>query len=239
MDIDINLLNQKLKKILQKIPLKKLSIYLLAILFVLFLVITGIIVFYSPAEFEAEFTRELQEDRSPMLDAYMKFVSWFGENQVAIPMIVGVFILFSLFGYIKEGIFMLLTSLASVLNFGLKLLINRQRPTDDLVEILTETSNQSFPSGHTVHYVVFFGMFLVLFFRIRQIKVIIRVLISLLCLTLIISVPFSRVYLGAHWTSDVTAGIIIGLLVLALLLFFYFKKSSFLDRLNRKGFLLK
>ncbi len=216
---------------LNKINFRKLAIIFLIGLAAGFLLLTLIISIFSIQEFEATLTKELQEERNQLLDKYMLIVSLFGENQVATPMIISTAIIFWLFRYRLEGLFMLLTSLGSVMNFGMKLLINRQRPTDDLVQKITETSNQSFPSGHTVHYVVYFGLLLFFVLEIKAIPVWLKVVISIICLTLIISVPFSRVYLGAHWTTDVIAGFFFGLLVLAGLLFFYFKlqKRDFLQ----------
>jgi membrane-associated phospholipid phosphatase len=215
-----------IKKEVNKVPTQKVAKHLLVFLVLVFLLITSVILIYSPEEFEAVFSRRLQERRHPLLDFYMKFISFFGQRYIPIYKILIVAAVFLLFGYIKEGIFMLLTSIASIFNMGLKLLINRPRPSDELVEILIHVQYQSFPSGHVVHYVVFFGMLMVLVLRIRKIKAWIRVLIAIICLNLILSVPFSRVYLGAHWISDVTAGFIAGILMLTLFLYLYFKNSG-------------
>jgi len=217
---------------LHKINFRKLSITFLIGISFLFLLLTIFISFFSISEFEAALTKELQEERNPLLDFFMITVSKFGENQVATPMIIGTSLVFYLFKYKLEALFILATSLGSLFNFGLKLLINRQRPTADLVEKITETSHQSFPSGHTVHYVVYFGMLLVISIKIKAIPVWAKTVIALFCITLIFSVPFSRVYLGAHWTTDVIAGFFFGILVLSGLLFWYFK-------LQKKGFLQK
>lgn len=215
---------------LHKINFRKLSIAFLVGISILFLLLTLFISFFSISQFEATLTKELQENRNPFFDFIMVTVSLFGENEVATPMIIGASLLFYLFKYKLEALFMLATSLGSLFNFGLKLLVNRQRPTADLVEKITETSHQSFPSGHTVHYVVFFGMLLVLTLKIKAIPVWAKVIIAVFCLSLILSVPFSRVYLGAHWTTDVIAGFFFGILVLSGLLFLYFK-------MQKKGFL--
>lgn len=225
-----------LKRKIERIPVRKIAVISLIFLFFVFLLITLLIVVFSINEFEAILSRELQEERNPAMDFYMKAASLFGETQIALPMIIGTAFLFAAFGYMKEGIFMLFTSVGSVINFGLKILINRQRPTADLVEILGETSHQSFPSGHTVHYVVFFGMLMILFFRIRRIRLWVRLLIALFCLFLIFSIPFSRVYLGAHWTTDVLAGFIEGIVILSALLYLYFNKTNSWSKLNRRGY---
>ncbi|MDQ3536595.1 MAG: phosphatase PAP2 family protein [Bacteroidota bacterium] len=154
----------------------------------------------------------------------MKFVSWWGVNEVAITSISLVSFICLIKSMYREAIFVVLTSLTSITNFGLKLLVSRSRPTDDLVQIIEKAHNNSFPSGHTAHYVTFFGFLLVVLFRLRNVNNIVRFVLAVFFLALIVSVPFSRIYLGAHWFTDVIAGFLLGLIFLAVLLYSYFKK---------------
>jgi membrane-associated phospholipid phosphatase len=60
---------------------------------------------------------------------------------------------------------------------------------------------QAFPSGHTA---VTTGFFAILFF--------VNWRVGLLCLPIPLFVAFSRVFLGAHYLSDVVAGMALGIL---------------------------
>ena len=92
----------------------------------------------------------------------------------------------------------------------IKTIVQRPRPTVD--RIIPE-SGFSFPSGHSVNAVAFYGALLVLaFFYLRR-----RWLKAILLLVLaaeIVLLPISRVYLGVHFPSDVTAGLLLGLVVM-------------------------
>ncbi len=205
---------------------KKIAAYIVWSIGLLFLVLTAFVYFVPTTFIDIELSREIQEDQSPVLDFCMKAVSIFGVNRVATGCIVFVAALCALHSYFREAFFVLLTSLASILNFGIKLLVQRSRPTADLVQIVEEAKNNSFPSGHTVHYVVFFGFLLVLMYRMKTLNIYLRIGISILSIGLIIAIPFSRMYLGAHWFTDVLAGFCLGILFLSALLHFYFKKPS-------------
>jgi undecaprenyl-diphosphatase len=213
----------KLKEYYQKRD-RIIALYVLFILGLFFLLLTAFVYFIPPTFIDIELTREIQEEDHPAFDIFMKAVSVFGVNEVAIGSIVGTSILFMVLSMQREAIFILLTSMASVVNFGLKLLVARPRPTEDLVQVFHKAYNNSFPSGHTVHYIVFFGFLVVLLFRLKNMNKFLRAFLIIFFLTLIFSVPFSRVYLGVHWFTDVLAGFLLGLIFLAWLLYFYFKK---------------
>ncbi|CAN5505631.1 phosphatase PAP2 family protein [soil metagenome] len=214
---------QKLKEYYQKRD-RIIALYVLFILGLFFLLISAFVYFIPTTYLDIELTREIQEDKDPAFDLFMKIVSIFGENQWGIVSIVVTAILFKIFSMQREAIFILLTSVASIVNFGMKMLVARPRPTEDLVQVFKIAHNNSFPSGHTVHYVVFFGFLVVLLFRLKKLNKYLRILLGIIFLTLIFSVPFSRVYLGVHWFTDVLAGFFLGLIFLAWLLYFYFKK---------------
>lgn len=202
------------------------AIHVVLGLLTLFLILTAIVLLLPPRLIDIEFSEEVQEVHNPLLDFLMKAISWFGSRTVSISLTLGTSLVFLAIGFRKEAFFLALTLLASVINFGIKLLVNRPRPTDDAVRILVEAQHQSFPSGHTVFYVTFFGLLLFLMYRLRNLPTSLRISIGLISLTLVLAVPFSRVYLGAHWFSDVLAGFILGLLFLTILIHYYLKPSN-------------
>lgn len=88
----------------------------------------------------------------------------------------------------------------ALLNTAMKLAFHRARPTfdDPLVTLLT----YSFPSGHTAGTTAFYGVLACyLYSRTKQRSA--RALIALAAFLLVVLVGASRMYLGAHYFSDV------------------------------------
>lgn len=204
---------------------KKTAHYFLICLVAVFLLFTAVVYFLPTTVIDLEFSEEIQEGSSPFLDAAMKGVSWFGVTRVAVFLVFGAALIFFIFQYRTEALFVILTLTISLINFGIKILINRPRPTEDLVTIIEKAQHQSFPSGHTSFYVVYFGFLVFLMLRHRHFPKVLRYFFTICSLLLIFSIPFSRIYLGAHWFTDVAAGFILGVLVLYLLIMLYLKSA--------------
>ncbi|RYZ95112.1 MAG: phosphatase PAP2 family protein, partial [Sphingobacteriaceae bacterium] len=107
-----------------------------------------------------------------------------------------------------------------------KMLVNRPRPGANVVRVIEETRQQSFPSGHTQFYVIFFGFIIVLMYNLKSLPVWLRLSCTILSLLLIFTIPFSRIYLGAHWFTDVLGGFFMGILCLSALAYFYLRKTG-------------
>ena len=95
----------------------------------------------------------------------------------------------------------------TIINQVLKFIVQRPRPTDFK---LIDESGYSFPSGHAMISVAFYGYLIYLIYKYIKNKIIKFLLISLLVI-LIIIIGVSRIYLGVHYTSDVLAGFLISL----------------------------
>ena len=118
-----------------------------------------------------------------------------------------------------------LASLAAILTWLLKLLISRPRPESGLIETLGGNNGFSFPSGHIVHAMVFYGFLLYLLPRFIRNPPVTVVLQSVLILPILLT-GISRVYLGAHWISDTIGSLLLGGLLLTPAIFFYTKYAK-------------
>jgi undecaprenyl-diphosphatase len=81
--------------------------------------------------------------------------------------------------------------------------------------LLEEARGLSFPSGHALMSVTFYGLLIYIVFKNVANKSLRWTLISLL-LVLILTIGFSRIYLRVHYASDVIAGFCVGLLWLVI-----------------------
>ncbi len=97
--------------------------------------------------------------------------------------------------------------IATVLNLLLKNIIQRPRPDD--FRLISETG-YSFPSGHSMVSMAFYGFLIYLcikYLKNKKLKIILTTFLSIL----IIAIGISRIYLGVHYTSDVIAGFMISI----------------------------
>jgi undecaprenyl-diphosphatase len=98
----------------------------------------------------------------------------------------------------------------AILNSGTKHFFERDRPGPELRDQAVLETNKSYPSGHSMGSAIGYGMLaytLILGERRRSL----HILKPLLCAALVLGIGFSRIYLRAHWFSDVVAGWSIGL----------------------------
>ena len=93
----------------------------------------------------------------------------------------------------------------TVLNQLLKRILQRPRPTE--YRIIEETG-YSFPSGHSMISMAFYGYLIYLIYKYVKNKYIKWTAIVLLSI-LVCCIGISRIYLGVHYTSDVLGGFLI------------------------------
>lgn len=99
----------------------------------------------------------------------------------------------------------------------------RSRPEAPL---LFEAQGYSFPSGHAIMSVTFYGLMIYIINATVKAKLW-RWLLTLFFALFIIAIGFSRVYLRVHYASDVIVGFIVGLLWLLISLFILKRIEAF------------
>ena len=97
--------------------------------------------------------------------------------------------------------------IVSILNVIFKNIVQRPRPTE--YRLIDETG-YSFPSGHSMISMAFYGFLIYLIYKYIENKKLKILLISILSI-LILLIGTSRIYLGVHYTSDVIAGFTISI----------------------------
>lgn len=134
-----------------------------------------------------------------------KFITNFGG---AIYLIWIAIILFVIIKNKKIGIAIISNlGIATMLNQLLKRILQRPRPEG--FRIINE-SGYSFPSGHSMVSMAFYGFLIYLIYKNVKNKYLKWSLITILGI-LIISIGISRIYLGVHYTSDVLAGFLVAI----------------------------
>ncbi len=150
---------------------------------------------------------------SPGLTSVMKFITFLGKHNLLIPLN---FALIAFFIYRKERWFatrIAALSLSSLLlMFTLKLFFQRPRPE---LPVIGDVRGYSFPSGHALISVVFYGLFIHMIWHEVKTKWL-RITLIILISILILLIAFSRIYLRVHYASDVMAGIAAGFIWLVL-----------------------
>ena len=121
------------------------------------------------------------------------------------------------------------TALAATMALGMihlfKGLIDRPRPPDDLVFVWQDFGGSGFPSGHAFSALVLFGLLYFLAPTLVSGAKTVR-FVRGACVLLIPLTGLSRIWLGAHWPSDVMGGFLFGGSVLTLLVHFHRQQSA-------------
>lgn len=162
----------------------------------------------------------LQNLRTPWVDRLMIVATELGSARVAIPIIVAVALLLMLKRCWRTlGYWLSAVAFAQALVWVFKLTLGRARPT----AIYDGLERFSFPSGHAASSIVLYGFLAVLIAR-GQVPFV-KWAAALTAMGMIGIVSFSRLYLGAHWMSDVLGSLTLGTAWVALLSLAYLQHA--------------
>ncbi len=172
--------------------------------------------------------RRFQEFRSPVLTDAAVAASYLAYLWVAIGSVIAVSLVLWIGPCIgrrrSDAVAVLLVFIPDGINAGLKELIARPRPELSLLDSSPESF--AFPSGHSIHAFLFFGLLIFILGELIKppwLRIGVQVLLGLA----ILSVGASRVYLGVHWPSDVIGGYLLG--GFSLMIILWVRKKLFFD----------
>lgn len=185
-----------------------------AVCLLIFILLSLYVVAEPPQFLDIHISKEMQENQNGFLNNIMIGISWFGRTTVSVIIVLLLSLFFILKKQRNEALLIISTLFSGIIGLALKMLINRPRPTKDIVVLLEDTKYQSFPSGHVLFYTVFFGSLILIILSTNIFTRKVRTISALACLSMIFFGAISRVYLGAHWFTDVLGGFILGIMFL-------------------------
>jgi undecaprenyl-diphosphatase len=171
--------------------------------------------------FDLRATLGLQRWTSPLMDAAMKWLTWMGNSKTMVVLAVACAIIAWIGKDLRASLFIGLSLLALPANMVLKNIFDRERPGEKEVKVHPGPRwGFSYPSGHSMGSAAFYGFLAVLvFLHVPDLRT------RWLMMTPLISLPpligLSRIYLGAHWLSDVVGGITGGAILISILAVLY------------------
>jgi membrane-associated phospholipid phosphatase len=177
---------------------------------------------FTVLPFDKASYNELHEEPRPLFSILMLYISRIGDGRVPMALTVIATVIFAFRRQWLEAVFVLATASSALLAFSLKALIHRARPfplAENTTGLIQRINQYSYPSGHVIFFVVFFGFFAYLSWKYFSGWA--QAIAIAVCATLIVLIGPSRVFLGAHWASDVVGSYIIGAIWLFVLIFAY------------------
>jgi undecaprenyl-diphosphatase len=187
---------------------KKTKKYLLVVLIISFLIITGAVISHNSfvARLDNSIAVFVSQISSPTLDSFALSITKFG-NSTATIFIFVILAIFLYFSRKKYQLYALTIAVVSgtILAEIIKFIVQRVRPVSHL---LLET-DFSFPSGHaTMSTILLLSSFILIAPNIenRYLRIIFLIIVSIIFPL----IALSRIYLSVHWASDVLASLILG-----------------------------
>lgn len=191
--------------------------YIITVIVSLVIVVGGINLFIeltdtlktdTLARYDTAVTDYIISFRNPSLTTFFKFVTDIGDVTGYLIVLI-LFVLLSWriiksWKYVLQSVVVLV--LATLSNMALKRFVDRARPG---IEHLVTVKTLSYPSGHAMGAMAFFGFLIYLISKLR-INRIFKYSLMVLVALLILSIGISRIYLGVHYPSDVAGGFIAG-----------------------------
>jgi membrane-associated phospholipid phosphatase len=171
--------------------------------------------------FDLEVTLAIQSLSIPGMETFFRAVAWVGfppqSNFIWGAVILGLFLI----GLRLEAAMLAFAAAGSAgLWFAIVPLIDRPRPSPDLVHVAMQLPTGSFPSGHVLNLTAIFG-FLIFLVIVTISNAVLRRVLAVALAVPIVTIGLARVYDGAHWPSDVLGGYVIGGIWLALTIGLY------------------
>ncbi len=140
----------------------------------------------------------------------MSLISWLGFRPQSLALPGALVALYWLTNQRRNARYLVAAWGASMVSYTTKRLVMRPRPGGTEITVVEAgLRDSSFPSGHVLHYVVFWGFACYLWYTTVQLKTIARIPVAFVA-ALIGTVGISRVYLGHHWLTDVLGSYSLG-----------------------------
>ena len=175
--------------------------------------------------FDQSFTQWLQGlgRERPLLDSCMVAFTHLGDTlTIILATLFFAIILHRLAGRRRPAYAMLITlGVAYALNNGLKFLFERPRP--QFSTLIIDPTSYSFPSGHAMISLAIYGCAAFLLSDIYPKR---KWLFVICAATVSFVIGISRIYLDAHWPSDVLAGFAAGWMIVSAVAHWYLSQPA-------------
>ena len=156
--------------------------------------------------FEKSCLLTLRKLSNPSLDRYMLALTWMAQGEITIPILI---VIVGILVYRNEAVPALILAIGLsgswLLNGIFKYFFRRKRP--DLWASSKRPMDYSYPSGHSMSAISFYGLLAAILTQSLSIPL---GLTATLAAFLTLGVGFSRVYFGVHWPTDVLSGWVAG-----------------------------